>query len=227
MPCDEEQFVELSVADAGEEWVARYRAAMGNAEEVIVASEEKVVMGGLSFRYAADVLDGLATMRARQYETEPHHVAVWNELPGDGAGGTYDAVRGWRSRGGGNVCIINPLELAGGAHAPAVGGAETEEPEVPKAGIDPEMRAMIFADVKHFSKLTEAQGAGIPNARIHPRPLAAHASRLNPKPEFQNTWGDGFFFVFRQVADAARFAVRLRDAVADIDRAGIGLLLPT
>jgi class 3 adenylate cyclase len=222
MPCDEEQFVQVSVRDAGEEWVARYRAVMKNAEEVIVASDEKVVMGGLSFRYAADVLDGLATMRARQDETELQHIAVWNELPGDGAGGTCDAVLAWRSRGG-NVCIISPLELAGGAHAPAATAADTAEPELPqaKAGIDPELRAMIFADVKHFSKLTEAQVPVFLRGFI--RPLAAHASRLHPAPEFQNTWGDGFFFVFRQVADAARFAVKLRDAVAVIDRAAIGL----
>jgi hypothetical protein len=91
VPFDEEQFIQMSVADAGDEWVGRYHEVMKNAEEVIVASEEKVVMGGLSFQYAADVLDGLATMRARQYETDPHHIAVWNEQAGDGSGGTYDA----------------------------------------------------------------------------------------------------------------------------------------
>jgi class 3 adenylate cyclase len=223
-PCDEEQFIAESVAESGDEWVARYRSVMKKAEEIIVASEEKVVMGGLSFQYAADLLDGLATMRARQFETDPHHIAVWNELPGDGPGGTYDAVQRWRSRGV-DVHVINPVEIAGGAsHAAApdaASGQADPESRQASAGIDAEVRAMIFADVKHFSKLTEGQVPVFLRGFI--RPLAQVVGRLNPAPEFQNTWGDGFFFVFKTVGDAGRFALKLRDAVKGIDRAAIGL----
>ncbi len=224
MPLDEEEFVKVSVAEAGEEWVRRYHTVRKNAEEVIVTSEEKVIMGGLSFQYAADVLDGLATMRAREYETGLHHIAVWNELPGGGPGGTCDAVERWKSRGA-DVHVINPVEIAGGpphaAGAVAASGPAASESRQASAGIDAEVRAMIFADVKHFSKLTEGQVPVFLRGFL--RPLAQLVARLHPAPEFQNTWGDGFFFVFRQVGDAARFAVKLRDAVAAIDRAGIGL----
>ncbi len=222
-PCDEEQFVAESVAVSGGDWVTRYRIVMKRAEEVIVASEEKVVMGGLSFQYAADVLDGLATMRARQFETDLHHIAVWNELPGDGPGGTYDAVQRWKSRG---VAVhnINPAEISGGPHADGAasssGQAATESRQA-SAGIDAEVRAMIFADVKHFSKLTEEQVPVFLRGFI--RPVAQRVGNLNPAPDFQNTWGDGFFFVFKTVGDAGRFAVKLRDAVKGIDRAAIGL----
>ena len=224
MPCDEEQFIAESVADSGDDWVARYRIVMKKAEEVIVASEEKVVMGGLSFQYAADVLDGLATMRARQFETDLHHIAVWNELPGDGPGGTYDAVQRWKARGA-VVHVINPVEIADGAPlATAVvagsGQADMESRQA-SAGINAEVRAMIFADVKGFSKLTEGQVPVFLRGFI--RPLAQVASRLNPAPDFQSTWGDGFFFVFKAVGDAGRFALKLRDAVKEIDCSAIGL----
>jgi len=223
-PCDEAQFLAESVADAGEEWVGRYHALMEKAEEVIVASEEKVVMGGLSFQYAADVLDGLAAIRARQYGTGSSHVAVWNELPGDGPGGTCDAVERWRSTGA-QVHIINPLRFAGGPpHAAAAVAASAQSaPESRQTGaeIDAGVRAMIFADVRHFSRLTEGQMPVFLRGFISP--LAQLLASLNPAPEFQNTWGDGFFFVFRTVGDAGRFALRLRDAVNGIDRAALGL----
>ncbi len=223
MPCDEEQFVAESVAGSGDDWVARYRAVIKKAEEVIVASEERVVMGGLSFRYAADLLDGLAAMRAAQYETELLHIAVWNELSGDGPGGTCDAVQHWKSRGA-HVHVINPVEIAGGVPhdaANAASGQASAESQQASAGIDAEVRAMIFADVKHFSKLTEEQVPVFLRGFV--RPLAQLVGRMNPAPDFQNTWGDGFFFVFRTVGDAGRFAIKLRDAVKGIDRTAIGL----
>jgi class 3 adenylate cyclase len=42
-------------------------------------------------------------------------------------------------------------------------------------------------------------------------------------PEFVNTWGDGLFMVFNDVADGAKFALQLRDAVAQCDWPARGL----
>ena len=54
-------------------------------------------------------------------------------------------------------------------------------------------------------------------------PIAALANAAKPAPVFQNTWGDGLFFVFDQVGDAGRFALKLADRVAGIDRKAAGL----
>jgi len=43
------------------------------------------------------------------------------------------------------------------------------------------------------------------------------------RPDFGNTWGDGLYLVFENVADGADFALRLRDEIARVDWAGAGL----
>jgi len=82
---------------------------------------------------------------------------------------------------------------------------------------------MIFADVKHFSQLSEQQIPGF--LRDFLGPVAALVRRTTPPPVFQNTWGDGLFLVFSSVGDAGRFALRLRDCVEAIDRKACGLPL--
>jgi class 3 adenylate cyclase len=54
-------------------------------------------------------------------------------------------------------------------------------------------------------------------------PIAALARETRPQPVYQNTWGDGLFFVFENVGDAGRFALKLADCVAAIDRTAAGL----
>src|ERR1019366_6319722 len=73
LPCNREQFIEESVGDSGGDWKERFEAVVSKAEEIIVASDERLILGGVAFRYAGDVLDGLAVMRAAQYETDLLH----------------------------------------------------------------------------------------------------------------------------------------------------------
>ncbi|HEV2687908.1 MAG TPA: TRAFs-binding domain-containing protein [Bryobacteraceae bacterium] len=93
------------------------------------------------------------------------------------------------------------------------------EPRVP--GFSTERRAMIFADAFHYSHLSEAQ---VPNFISEVMDLVGQLCRdADPKPEFQNTWGDGLFFVFEKVADAGHFALLLSKTIAGIDRKSAGL----
>jgi class 3 adenylate cyclase len=88
-------------------------------------------------------------------------------------------------------------------------------------GFGTERRAMIFADAFHFSRLSEEQ---MPAFIIEVMERVAALSRnAEPKPEYQNTWGDGLFFVFEKVVDAGRFALHLSATIAAIDRKSAGL----
>ncbi len=53
----------------------------------------------MSFEYANLLLYGLADIRARQLETNLVPLAVWDQKPGDGPGGTASAVAHWRNLG--------------------------------------------------------------------------------------------------------------------------------
>lgn len=88
-------------------------------------------------------------------------------------------------------------------------------------GVRTERRAMIFADAFHFSHLSEGQ---IPAFITEVMDRVGQLCRdAEPKPEYQNTWGDGLFFVFKSVVEAGRFALLLCSTVAGIDRKSAGL----
>jgi len=89
------------------------------------------------------------------------------------------------------------------------------------SGLDVERRAMIFADAFHFSHLLEKQ---FPAFITEVMDQAGRLCRLaEPKPEYQNTWGDGLFIVFESVVEAGRFALLLSSTVAKINRKSVGL----
>src|SRR5262249_17095783 len=67
LPCREEQFIEESVPD---EWLPRFRGALASADEVLIASEERLKSGSIAYDYADELLQGLAAVRAAQLDTE-------------------------------------------------------------------------------------------------------------------------------------------------------------
>ncbi|HEY6391481.1 MAG TPA: TRAFs-binding domain-containing protein [Bryobacteraceae bacterium] len=88
-------------------------------------------------------------------------------------------------------------------------------------GFDVERRAMLFADAFHFSHLSEEQIPAFITEVMDQ--VGQLCGRAEPKPEYQNTWGDGLFFVFEKVIDAGRFALLLASTIAAIDRQSAGL----
>ena len=64
----------------------------------------------MSFEYANLLLYGLADIRARQLETNLVPLAVWDQKPGDGPGGTASAVTHWRNLGR-NVQVIDLAKM--------------------------------------------------------------------------------------------------------------------
>jgi class 3 adenylate cyclase len=217
-----EQFIAESVASSGGDWTDRFRKALSSADEVVVASDQRLKFGSVGYEYANALLYGLATVRADELDTELVRIAVWDGAPGDGAGGTADIVSLWQS-GGHSVEIINPLEFMPDAMRPVAGPrSRSHRPvETSASDLDSEIRAMLFADAYHFSKLSEEQMPQFIASFMGP--IAALARETRPEPIYQNTWGDGLFFVFENVGDAGRFALKLADRVAAIDRKAAGL----
>lgn len=102
-----------------------------------------------------------------------------------------------------------------------IGEPRPPAPSPPSGAFTTTMRAMLFADAFHFSHLTERQ---IPVFITQVMDQAAAIARnFAPRPDYQNTWGDGLFFAFADVADAGHFALRLSEGAGAIDRAKAGL----
>ena len=224
LPCGEEQFITESVASSGLSWIGRFRRAIGKADEVITASPQSPAVASVAYGYTNDLMHGLATMRADELATELVHLAVWDREPVISPGGTADAVKRWQAAGSA-VDIIDPNELmgpggrAGRARSHPVRSATRAGLKLP--GFASEVRAMVFADAYRFSKLSEPQMPAF--IREFMGPIAALANRTKPAPRYQNTWGDGMFFVFAEADSAAYFALALAGSLAGRDWQAAGL----
>jgi class 3 adenylate cyclase len=176
------------------------------------------------------VLLGLAAVHAEQLDTQLAPIAVWDGGPGDGLGDTLSCVERWRVLG--YVYEIIELDKILRKELPelittsmqAVSSPRTES-QVRVGDVPLKIVAIMFADAKGFSKLTEEQVPlfvqqflGMVGEMVH----AMDESGQRP-PAVMNTWGDGLFFIFEDVTEAARFALNLCDRVRNINWANRGL----
>ncbi len=96
LPYDKERFIRKSVEVKGTKgWGPRFENVMQRASRILIASPQKLELGGVSYEYANQLLLGLATIRAQQLETELLPMVVWDGAPGDGPGGTASTVERW------------------------------------------------------------------------------------------------------------------------------------
>jgi class 3 adenylate cyclase len=80
---------------------------------------------------------------------------------------------------------------------------------------------MLFADVKGFSKLGDAQ---LPRFAEHVLGAFANAlERHRSNVEFSNTWGDGLYVVMTDAIAAAACALDLQHAMSELDLVALGL----
>ncbi len=234
LPFEREDFVAISVAFAGEEWVKRFDRALAGADRVRYAISEGYQGDDLLFTYGADVIQGTARLRAQQLAIEPVLLALIDGRGPEKIGGTAETVRHWRESGG-RVEIIDLAAIRASVAPGAVGGGRAEAvsagPGVssPPPGSGPLTRAwgkrkrktMLFADVVGFSKLREQDS---PTFLVEFLGRIAEVIEATTKsPSFQNTWGDGLFVAFDDIIAASDFALRLRDTVVTTDWSKRGL----
>ncbi|RZM76629.1 TRAFs-binding domain-containing protein [Leptolyngbya iicbica] len=237
LPYEQQQFIQDSVAVVPTgNWRHRFEQAIAHATEVIIASQHKIAsVNEVFFEYSYRMLHGLAKVRATQLNTELMPLTVWNQQAGDGFGGTSSAVHYWQQWSDAvEIIDINallrahrPLDLDRVAQTAksvaTVATAIAPAPPLPPEPDDfhPELRAMLFADVVHFSYLREEQ---FPAFVKHFLGTVAQLTQTSPHaPLFQNTWGDALYFVFASVQDAGMFALELCDTIHTVDWAAHGL----
>ena len=225
LPYDRDQFKQDCVEYApGGDWASRYERALATAKEVTTASPERMAGGGMSYEYGFLMLDGAAGVRADELETDLVCLALWDGRPGDGPGGTASAVERWR-KAGRRVEWIDLTDLANRDGAGAAVVPQSALPTVVEtrrvtSAFEPEIRGLLFADVRGFSKLSEEE---IPLFVQHfLGVVAAELARTTQAPILTNTWGDGLYFVFEGVRATGEFALALCEAVRTTDWMALG-----
>jgi class 3 adenylate cyclase/tetratricopeptide (TPR) repeat protein len=221
LPYNEEDFVRDSVdVIPNSKWRARFERALTRSARVITASTQKIGISGISYEFCGQLLLGLAAIRCRQLDSTLIPLAVWDEKPGDGPGGTASVVENWRKLGY-EPEIINLEKICRRRSSLTAGRQRRSLKKSRRAGgriartseesLASRVVTILFADAVGFSKLTEAE---VPRFVQHfLGAIAQLSNRFADSIIAKNTWGDGLYFVFSDVDLAGNFALQLADLV--------------
>ena len=211
LPFTREEFVDVSVAAPKGRWVERFEACLKRARSVTYATSDSYLGHDAIFAYGSMVTMGLAVLRARFLDAEVRQAAVWDGQETTGLAGTGFDVRTWRALG--RPSDIIPC----GGKSPAQHVAESPE----SGGKGRALRALLFGDVKGFSKLKEVQ---IPLFVEHILgAIGGVLDRYGKDVLHSNTWGDGLYVVLSGAEVGARCALDLQEAFSKLDPPSLGL----
>jgi class 3 adenylate cyclase len=211
LPCAVEEFVRRSVAPSGPAWIERFHRCLALAREVRLATDDARLDDDVLYRYGTELAMGLALLRARYLDADARQFALWDGGPAGGDAGTAIDVERWR-RSRRPASIVAPKGVL---------RSPLSSPE-PRPGASRRVvRAMLFADIKGFSKLTDEQ---LP--RFAERVLGAFAEVLDRHAhavEHQNTWGDAIYVVLADAPSASACSLDLQAAMTGLDLEAQGL----
>ncbi|HEY0436182.1 MAG TPA: tetratricopeptide repeat-containing protein, partial [Phenylobacterium sp.] len=143
LPFAEPDFLQQSVAHAGEAWLKRYEACKAGAASVAFASHMSYINSGSQFAYGSKVTMGLARLRSRHLKTSALQIAVLDDAKS--ATLSSSDVRDWQATGGRSaVLTAGPLRRPPRAVQPTQG-----------ANIERGDYALMFMDYPGFANLDE------------------------------------------------------------------------
>ncbi len=209
LPFEREEFIEVSVAPAKARWRERFEECLARARSVTYATSDAYLGHEAIFSYGTMVMMGLAVLRARFLDAEVRQAVVWDGEETTGAAGTGFDVRTWRAYGRPSDVIRSGERATPRKPAPAS----------PAQGR--ELRAMLFGDVKGFSKLKEAQIPVFVDGILGA--IGGVLDRYGADVLHSNTWGDGLYVVLSGAEVAARCALDLQEAFTRLDLAKMEL----
>lgn len=224
LPFDKQDFYVTSV-DYGVAEMSRWRTrcddVLARATEVHYADRENFLGDDVLFEFANTFTQGLAITRAAQLGAESYALVVLDPAANTHIGGTGYFITKWNADDR-ETHIIDLAAIRSVSTSPvSVRHIEPPQQTVHIGTMKRQIKAMLFADVKNFSKLREAQSPAFFIKFLKDVTGVMRASKV--KPTFCNTWGDGLYLVYDSVVDCADFAMRLLDRMAKVDWEAMGL----
>jgi len=218
LPFVKEDFIEVSVNCSGEGWLERFESVYSKIEKLersdsgsITYATDGAYLGDDSlFGYCASFAMGLAMVRATNLDAKINMLAIFDGKSGPGFG-TYENLERWEKF---NLpsSIISPKN---GTQAPPSPTPVTKQfpPREPKA--------ILFGDIKGFSKLKEEM---LP--AFHSKVMYSLSQVLNSYKEkvlYSNTWGDAIYVVFDDPITAAYCGLKLQGAIKNMNFKKLGM----
>jgi class 3 adenylate cyclase len=205
----------------GADWGARFDSILARATTVQEVANFRMPEDDdiLSYDYCNHIMMGLAQMRARQLDLKIVPLVVWDGTE-EWAGGTGSLVSHWREHG----IPVEEIKLprTEKIHSPGAAPTAKKEPAAarPRQNINisggrRSIRALLFADVRGYSKLTESEILHFVKHFL--RTVSVLMAESLYSPIYNNTWGDAFYFVFNSVRDAGLFSLEFVNLVGGTD----------
>lgn len=228
LPIAEDEFVQVSVRhQADTSWEDRFLRLRERAASFHVYGGQYLKGTGTPFHLATLLIDGWARHFASECRAVSQTLAVWDGKPGDGFGGTASFVGHAVLQGRPCVCI-SPTDgstfLPGTDAIRAAAKHSWARIDIGEQQLEHRLCAVLFADAKGFSSLTEPQVPVFVSAVLGA--VRRAVSKSGPPPRVLNTWGDGLFAVLDDLSQAARLAQGLLTEAAKLDYAALGLSRP-
>jgi adenylate cyclase len=221
LPFRAEDFVEQSVRPGGENWVERFRACLAQATSITYASDDALADDEGVFAYASRLAMGLALVRSESIDAEALQIAVWDGEPALQEAGTSYDVETWRSMGRvSDIIHLHRNTSEGDGQVPPSGTAALPSRStnlLPEEAEFPERRtcALLFGDVPHFSRLSEASLPRFYSQFIGA--VGAVIDRHRRSILYRNTWGDAMCLVLTTASVAARCALDIQEQLSALD----------
>ncbi len=198
-----EDFIAVSVRPGGEEWVERFHRCLSAADSVRYATDDGYLGDDQLFTYCSHLAMGLAVLRSQYLEGSVSQLSVWDGEPATTTVGTAHDRESWRALGFPQKTIV----VQGGP-------GPRPQHDLPPQDLVRVQRAMLFGDIKGFSKLCDKQLPHFIEQILGQ--LAGVIEGFEDKISFLNTWGDGLFVVFEGVDDAAHCAMEMQRAMGEL-----------
>ncbi len=206
LPFAEADFIAESVTSGGEDWLPRYHACMAAADGVHFATQCDFVNDDNQFAYGTRFAMGLAALRANADGVDAVQLAVRSDsikrISESALAGTDADVSVWERLGNRTVAVES--------------GPVTRQFSFPPrrpvhANLQREVRSIIFADYKGFSRLGERE-LPLFMDEVMGR-IGDTLDSFGDAVEYRNSWGDAIYVIVDTPATAARIALALQERI--------------
>ncbi|MGV7222455.1 MAG: tetratricopeptide repeat-containing protein [Nitrospinales bacterium] len=214
LPFSKQEFKEISVSPAGPEWDERFDKTFSKATSVTYIVDQAYIDMDILFEACSLQGMGMAHLRSQTLGSKAYQIALWNGLPAPNKAGTKGAIERWENLGLQNLIIKVPVPKI---KSPPVNKTRKKN----NTDLRRQMKSMIFADIKGYSKLMEAQLPKFVTQWL--KQLNAIAGKNSNEILYVNTWGDAIFMVVNSVSAAAKISLGLANIFPPSQLDTIGL----
>jgi class 3 adenylate cyclase/tetratricopeptide (TPR) repeat protein len=216
LPFSVEEFRQISVAPAGQEWLKRFDYCWELATSTSVCTTGDYNGDDSLFNYCSLHAMGRACLRQQHLAAPLSQVVVWDGEITKSLAGTYTDMQTWSELGHQADIIFTSPRPRSKAQGEVVGKSEKV---VEPALSNKKPYSILFGDIKGFSALPDSQ---LPT--FVRKILGCIADAIEGLRECEgsesvlmaNTWGDGLFVVLKDTHVAAKCALAMQAAIGRV-----------